>query len=118
MKNYTRRDFLQTTAAVAAASALGQQAFAAALPGQRYVPEKDAKLRVLRWKRFVQGDEDVWLANTKKFTQMTGIEVWSTAKAGKTCGQKLRSPPMSAAARTSSAAPSRIRTCTPTSWST
>ena len=38
-------------------------------------PEKGAKLRVLRWKRFVQGDEDVWAANTKKFTEMTGIEV-------------------------------------------
>ena len=30
---------------------------------------------MLRWKRFVQGDEDVWAANTKKFTQATGIEV-------------------------------------------
>ena len=30
---------------------------------------------MLRWKRFVQGDEDVWAANTKKFTEMTGIEV-------------------------------------------
>ena len=75
MKNYTRRDFLQSTAAIAAASALGRQAYAAALPGQRYVPEKDAKLRVLRWKRFVQGDEDVWLANTRKFSQITGIDV-------------------------------------------
>ena len=38
-------------------------------------PEKGAKLRVLRWKRFVQGDEDKWLENTKKFTEKTGIEV-------------------------------------------
>ena len=30
---------------------------------------------MLRWKRFVQGDEDQWLANTKKFTEMTGVEV-------------------------------------------
>ena len=41
----------------------------------KVVAEKGAKLRVLRWKRFVQGDEDVWAANTKKFTDMTGIEV-------------------------------------------
>jgi multiple sugar transport system substrate-binding protein len=75
MKNYTRRKFLQTSAAVAAGSAFGGQAIAAALPGQRYIPEKDAKLRVLRWKRFVQGDEDVWMANTKKFSQITGVEV-------------------------------------------
>ena len=41
----------------------------------RSTPEKGAKLRVLRWKRFVQGDEDMWAENTKKFTQTTGIEV-------------------------------------------
>ena len=38
-------------------------------------PEKGAKLRVLRWKRFVQGDEDQYMANVKKFTEKTGIEV-------------------------------------------
>jgi multiple sugar transport system substrate-binding protein len=75
MKDYTRREFLQTTAAVAAASTLAQPAFAAGAPGQRYAPEKGAKLRMLRWKRFVQGDEDVWLANTKRFTELTGVEV-------------------------------------------
>ncbi|MDB5822846.1 MAG: transporter substrate-binding protein [Herminiimonas sp.] len=75
MKDYTRREFLQTTAAVAAASTIVQPAFAAGAPGQRYVPEKGAKLRMLRWKRFVQGDEDAWLANTKKFTELTGVEV-------------------------------------------
>jgi multiple sugar transport system substrate-binding protein len=75
MKNYTRRKFLQTSAAVAAGSAFGRQVIAATVPGQRYKPEKDAKLRVLRWKRFVQGDEDVWLANTKKFTELSGVEV-------------------------------------------
>ena len=38
-------------------------------------PEKGAQLRVLRWKRFVQGDEDQWLANTRKFTEQTGVQV-------------------------------------------
>jgi len=33
-----------------------------------YKPEAGAQLRVLRWKRFVQGDEDQWAANTRKFT--------------------------------------------------
>ena len=37
--------------------------------------EKGAKLRVLRWKRFVQGDEDQYLVNVKKFVEKTGIEV-------------------------------------------
>jgi multiple sugar transport system substrate-binding protein len=72
----TRRDFLMTTAGAAAASTLGGNAFAAAAPASlKFTMEKGAKLRVLRWKRFVQGDEDMWLANTKKFTQLTGVEV-------------------------------------------
>src|SRR6476469_5253929 len=41
----------------------------------RYTPEKGAQLRFLRWKRFVQGDEDQWLANTRKFTEQTGVAV-------------------------------------------
>jgi multiple sugar transport system substrate-binding protein len=40
-----------------------------------YTPEPGASLRLLRWSPFVQGDEDAWLANTKKFTEATGVEV-------------------------------------------
>ncbi len=47
----------------------------AAAPELRYPPEKGAQLRFLRWKRFVQGDEDQWLANTRKFTEQTGVPV-------------------------------------------
>jgi multiple sugar transport system substrate-binding protein len=78
MSKYTRRDFLKTTAGAAAAGSLGvgsamwsQDAFAQA----KWTPEKGAKLRVLRWKRFVQGDEDKWLENTKKFAELHKIEV-------------------------------------------
>src|ERR1700674_1188261 len=78
MAKYTRREFLKTTAGAAAAGTLGagsamwsQDALAQA----KWAPEKGAKLRVLRWKRFVQGDEDMWMANTRKFTEKTGIEV-------------------------------------------
>ena len=39
------------------------------------VPEKGARLRVLRWSRFVQGDIDQYMANVRKFTEKTGIEV-------------------------------------------
>ena len=48
---------------------------AAATPELRYAPEKGAQLRFLRWKRFVQGDEDQWLASTQKFTEQTGVPV-------------------------------------------
>lgn len=78
MSNIKRRDFLKVTAGVAAGSALGAGTglFAPdAFAQYKVTPEKGAKLRVLRWKRFVQGDEDVWAANTKKFTAMTGVDV-------------------------------------------
>ena len=79
MSDTKRRDFLKATAGMAVGSALGggSTLFAAEAAAQAYkaAPEKGAKLRVLRWKRFVQGDEDVWAANTKKFTALTGIEV-------------------------------------------
>jgi len=39
------------------------------------VPEKGARLRVLRWSRFVQGDIDQYMVNVRKFTEKTGIEV-------------------------------------------
>jgi len=78
MSKYTRRDFLKTTAGAAAAGSLGVGGTMwseNALAQGKWAPEKGAKLRVLRWKRFVQGDEDKWLENTKLFTQKTGVEV-------------------------------------------
>src|SRR2546425_10307066 len=78
MSKFSRRDFLKTTAGAAAAGTLGAGSAMwsqDALAQGKWVPEKGAKLRVLRWKRFVQGDEDMWMANTKKFTEKTGIEV-------------------------------------------
>src|SRR6266478_2479191 len=79
MSDFKRRDFLKTAAGIAAGTALGTGSII--LPGEaaaqtyKAAPEKGAKLRVLRWKRFVQGDEDQWAANTKKFTETTGIPV-------------------------------------------
>jgi len=73
-----RRDFLKTTAGVAAATATGTllaPSVASAQGAWSNQPEKGAKLRVLRWKRFVQGDEDTYMANVKKFTAKYGIEV-------------------------------------------
>ena len=79
MSDFKRRDFLKVTAGLAAGSSLGAGSalFAADAAAQqlKLTPEKGAKLRVLRWKRFVQGDEDKWAENTKKYTQATGVEV-------------------------------------------
>src|SRR5436309_1561313 len=78
MSKFSRREFLKTTAGAAAAGTVGGVGSlwsGEALAQSQWAPEKGAKLRVLRWKRFVQGDEDQWLANTKKFTEKTGVEV-------------------------------------------
>jgi len=75
MTRITRRRFLQASALAGAtfgAPGLVRDSYAQELS---FKPEPQAKLRVLRWKRFVQGDEDQWLANTRKFTEKTGVEV-------------------------------------------
>jgi multiple sugar transport system substrate-binding protein len=76
----SRRDLLKTTAVGAAAGALGSNLV---MPGRAlaqdqtlsFTPEDGAELRVLRWSKFVQGDEDLWMANTAKFTETTGVPV-------------------------------------------
>ena len=79
MTEFNRRKFLEGSAGVAAAAGIGSAAavFAPAVQAQTLTlkPEKDAKLRVLRWSRFVQGDIDAYMVNVKKFTDTTGIEV-------------------------------------------
>ncbi|MDB5942302.1 MAG: transporter substrate-binding protein [Ramlibacter sp.] len=79
MTEFNRRKFLEGSAGVAAAATLGTGAavFAPAVHAQTiaFKPEKGAKLRVLRWSRFVQGDIDAYMVNVRKFTDKTGIEV-------------------------------------------
>jgi multiple sugar transport system substrate-binding protein len=65
----SRRDVVKTIGAALALPTAGRAA------DLKLKPEPGAKLRMLRWKRFVQGDEDQWAANSKKFTETTGIEV-------------------------------------------
>ena len=74
---FTRRDVIRSTAGLAAGAVgsrlLGSSAFAQS--DLKYTPEDGAELRVLRWSKFVQGDEDQWKANTEKFTALTGVPV-------------------------------------------
>jgi multiple sugar transport system substrate-binding protein len=79
MADFNRRQFLEGSTGVAAAATLGAgtalwttHAFA---QNMAFKPEKGAKLRVLRWSRFVQGDIDAYMVNVKKFIDKTGIEV-------------------------------------------
>lgn len=75
MSSDNRRKFLKTTSAAAAAAAFPMLWPGVARAQWTNQPEKGAKLRVLRWKRFVAGDEEQYTANVRKFTEKTGIEV-------------------------------------------
>jgi multiple sugar transport system substrate-binding protein len=74
-----RRKLLTTSAGLLAAGAftgpfgVGRAFAQAAAP--TYTPEEGASLRLLRWAPFVPAEEEAWLANTKKFTEATGVEV-------------------------------------------
>jgi multiple sugar transport system substrate-binding protein len=74
--NFTRRNVLKTGATLAGASAanlaLWAQAWAQASP---FKPEAGASLQLLRWKRFVQAEEDAFMALVGNFTKATGVEV-------------------------------------------
>jgi multiple sugar transport system substrate-binding protein len=73
---FTRRDVLKTGAAIAGAGAanltLFAQAWAQSAP---WKPEPGAALQLLRWKRFVQAEEDAFMAIVAAFTKATGVEV-------------------------------------------
>jgi multiple sugar transport system substrate-binding protein len=71
-----RRTFLAGTASLVGAAGLSGFGYSPAFAAEpQYKPEEGASLRLLRWTPFVKGDEDSWIANTKKFTEATGVEV-------------------------------------------
>ena len=74
--NFTRRNVLKTGATLAGASVanlgLWAHAWAQASP---FKSEKGAKITLLRWKRFVQAEEDAFIALVTNFTKATGVEV-------------------------------------------
>jgi multiple sugar transport system substrate-binding protein len=76
MKNVTRRDVLKAGAGFAAGALLPPLVSNHA-QAQTWTPqvEKGASLRVMRWKRFVEGDETLWMQNTKKFSDQFKVEV-------------------------------------------
>src|SRR6476620_4343440 len=80
MTDLNRRRCLEGSAGVATAATLGAGTtglWSAPVQAQTltFKPEKGAKLRVLRWSRFVQGDIDAYMVNVRKFIEKTGIEV-------------------------------------------
>jgi multiple sugar transport system substrate-binding protein len=77
MRKVVRRDALKVlgAAALAASGGMALRQRIAVAAETRFPIEQGAQLKVLRWKRFVQGDEDIWLANARKFTEQTGVPV-------------------------------------------
>jgi len=75
MSQFKRRDFLKISAGLAAGAAAPLVWVKHAHAQWNNAPEKGARLRVLRWSRFVQGDIDQYLANVKKFEAKYGIPV-------------------------------------------
>jgi multiple sugar transport system substrate-binding protein len=79
MTNLTRRSLVQGGTALGAAAALSgpalldwAKAWAQAAP---WKPEKNAKLSMLRWKYFVQAEDDAFVKLIDAFTKATGVKV-------------------------------------------
>jgi multiple sugar transport system substrate-binding protein len=79
MTNFTRRTLIKGGTALAAAGAFTgpallewARAWAQAAP---WKPEKDAKLSMLRWKYFVQSEDEAFVKLIEAFTKATGVPV-------------------------------------------
>jgi multiple sugar transport system substrate-binding protein len=70
-----RRELLKATAGIAASASLPLIWVKDAHAQWNNTPEKGARLRVLRWSRFVQGDIDQYMKNVEAFTKKYGIPV-------------------------------------------
>ena len=75
MSDFNRRHFIEGSAGLAVGASTGVWTPSVQAQTINLKPEKGAKLRVLRWSRFVQGDIDAYMVNVKRFTEKTGIEV-------------------------------------------
>jgi len=81
MRRITRRDGIKLAAGALAGAALWRPArlradvMAADVQPPQFEIEDGAELRVLRPSKFVAGDERLWLENTAKFVDQTGVNV-------------------------------------------
>jgi len=84
MTRITRRTLVKGGTAVAAGgiltgSSLLEWTKAWAQTAQ-WKPEKGAQLSLLRWKRFIQAEEDAFMALVENFTKATGVKVTVTSE--------------------------------------
>lgn len=74
----TRRSLVKSSAALAAFAVAGDLmgwAKAWAQTELQFQPEEGAKLSILRWRRFIQAEEDAFLKLVEAFSQATGVQV-------------------------------------------
>ena len=120
---YTRRDSIKLGTALAAAAVgpalLGSRGLRAAeittadVAPPAFPIENGARLTVLRPSKFVDGDERLFLANTKKFEEQYGIPVKVEQEGWEDLRPKVAWPPTSAAAPMSRSPGRRTRICSP-----
>jgi multiple sugar transport system substrate-binding protein len=79
MIQFTRRRVLKAGSALAAAGLAGpallEAARAWAAEDMLFQPEDGAELRILRWNRFVQSEEEAFMALLDAYTQATGVPI-------------------------------------------
>ncbi len=75
--NFSRRDALKAAGTLAAAGATGNLALFANAWAQvsPWKPEPGAKVQLMRWKRFVQSEEDGFMQIVAAYKAATGVEV-------------------------------------------
>lgn len=74
MTDFTRRDALKIGAGAAAVAGLTGEA-AAQQQQAPFRPEQGAQLRLMRWRRFVEGEERSFMESVRKFTERTRVQV-------------------------------------------
>ena len=111
----TRRALVTSGTALAAAGALTgpallewAKAWAQAAP---WKPEKGAQLSMLRWKYFVQSEDDAFVALIDAFTKATGVKVNISRESYEDVQPKASVAANTGAGRTCSGACTRCRTC-------
>ena len=79
MTNFTRRDLLKATAAATVGAVVASPAMLHAARAwaadNKWTPEEGASLRLLRWRHFVQSEEEAFLAAIDAFTKATGVQI-------------------------------------------
>ncbi|WP_439572407.1 ABC transporter substrate-binding protein [Phreatobacter sp.] len=76
MNRFNRRSMLKGMSAAGTLGLTGLGPFAKAwAQTTQWRPEQGARLQLLRWKRFVQSEEDAFMALVKAFTDATGVQV-------------------------------------------